>query len=524
MRVNNSIVHNSRPLSEQESPYQNTADASARAATTDPLLWSLSSPTERQQLIAEQQLKDLVTDKLRPLAQDATAFQALIDDSFGTNTNKDAVSSLRLAFLENNFQSLPRIHLVDSSELQGALGAYSQDTIFLDRELAGTKIGEQTLLEELGHAIDARINDSDSAGDEGEIFRRTVSGERIDSATLSRIRSEDDQGTLTINGRNIDVEFRDGRSLPASIRQIEARAQAETSSTSGEYVYTGPGSVSADRPIDLPAPKTDFEYTGPGSPAAGGMQDTLPDTSGLTEEERVRTYENILTANASDEAIVAYNNNETVVLALRHESPLFENRGSGDFDDRFVVLWTDENGDRRSREFEGSLDPNLRYGDDLREDISVDKPPASMGQYGDITTDSSLNPWDEDQIHVWGRVAGGQTILMQTGPKDQRLYPPADGGYALDVDTNGNGIFDDSDSIVRDDNAFQLHGPARDDDGNITHTGSGGCMTVKDEDAFFDLLQDSNLSTVETSNRSDFLLPESLEQDGTESTVFLTIV
>ena len=61
------------------------------------------------------------------------------------------------------------------------------------------------LLEEFGHAIDARLNpDGDSEGDEGERFAAVV----VDGITVNEaaaIKTADDHTTLQIDGEAVEV-------------------------------------------------------------------------------------------------------------------------------------------------------------------------------------------------------------------------------------------------------------------------------------------------------------------------------
>jgi hypothetical protein len=59
------------------------------------------------------------------------------------------------------------------------------------------------LLEELGHYLDHVLNDTDSAGDEGEIFVDLVKGFNFD---LNALKAENDHANLRINGNNVMIE------------------------------------------------------------------------------------------------------------------------------------------------------------------------------------------------------------------------------------------------------------------------------------------------------------------------------
>ncbi|MFM6074119.1 MAG: hypothetical protein ACKPB9_21445, partial [Dolichospermum sp.] len=62
----------------------------------------------------------------------------------------------------------------------------------------------------IGHFIDAQINLSDSAGDEGAIFAALVQGYSLDTQTLQALKAEDDHATITINGQVVAVEQNSG--------------------------------------------------------------------------------------------------------------------------------------------------------------------------------------------------------------------------------------------------------------------------------------------------------------------------
>ncbi|MFN5999838.1 MAG: Calx-beta domain-containing protein, partial [Dolichospermum sp.] len=110
-----------------------------------------------------------------------------------------------------DFSQLPQIEILDSSILGNANGAYasSNNQIYLSANFLATSTAEaisEVLLEEIGHFIDAHINISDSAGDEGAIFAALVQGYSLDTQTLQALKAEDDHATITVNGQNIQVE------------------------------------------------------------------------------------------------------------------------------------------------------------------------------------------------------------------------------------------------------------------------------------------------------------------------------
>ena len=109
---------------------------------------------------------------------------------------------------------LGSVQFVDAGSLgAGALGAYDSangGTLYLDRSLLN---GEPAKLqsvfnEEMGHHLDAVLGGADAAGDEGAVFAQTLEQGPLDQNTLSLLRSENDHGLILVEGRLIEVEFR----------------------------------------------------------------------------------------------------------------------------------------------------------------------------------------------------------------------------------------------------------------------------------------------------------------------------
>ncbi|OBQ04603.1 hypothetical protein [Anabaena sp. AL09] len=138
-------------------------------------------------------------------------FWQVFDTAFGTQYNRSVAEILRLQWLSGDFSQLPQIEILDSSILGGANGAYASSTnkIYLSVNFVATATPETlvgTLLEEIGHFVDAQINQIDTPRDEGAIFAALVQGESLDSGTLQALKAEDDHATITVNGEVIQVE------------------------------------------------------------------------------------------------------------------------------------------------------------------------------------------------------------------------------------------------------------------------------------------------------------------------------
>ncbi|MBD1217654.1 MAG: hemolysin, partial [Aphanizomenon flos-aquae Clear-A1] len=138
-------------------------------------------------------------------------FWQVFDTAFGTQYNRSLAEILRLQWEAGDFSQLPQIEVLDSSILGSANGAYasSENRIYLSNTFvaaASLAAISRVLLEEIGHFVDAKINQTDSAGDEGAIFAALVQGQNLDVETLRILKAEDDHSIITLNNQQIDIE------------------------------------------------------------------------------------------------------------------------------------------------------------------------------------------------------------------------------------------------------------------------------------------------------------------------------
>lgn len=113
----------------------------------------------------------------------------------------------------NGIVNGPPIEVVSAAEIDGADGAFAgaTNTIYISEELlAGNSenVGAVTnaWLEEYGHYVDTLVNLTDAPGDEGAIFAAVVGGEELSLAEVGTLKTENDQVTLTVDGRSTLVE------------------------------------------------------------------------------------------------------------------------------------------------------------------------------------------------------------------------------------------------------------------------------------------------------------------------------
>ncbi|MCE2904560.1 MAG: right-handed parallel beta-helix repeat-containing protein [Anabaena sp. CoA2_C59] len=115
-----------------------------------------------------------------------------------------------------------------------ANGAYatSNNKIYLSANFIATSTPEAisaVLLEEIGHFIDAQINQIDTPGDEGEKFSALVRGQNLTTQELDRINTENDWANITVEGKVIAVE----QAAPIVLTVTTTADQNDGSATGG---------------------------------------------------------------------------------------------------------------------------------------------------------------------------------------------------------------------------------------------------------------------------------------------------
>jgi hypothetical protein len=156
---------------------------------------------EQSLLLTQQRLQQFAADP---------GFSSRMALAFGTGAN---AAVLQAAWLSGDFSILSGIEILGTNQLNGANGAYaiSTDRVYVSLEFLGQFLDNpeglvSVLLEEVGHRIDGRLNQSDSSGDEGAIFAALVRGESLSEEGLARLKAEDDRAFISLNGEVIQVE------------------------------------------------------------------------------------------------------------------------------------------------------------------------------------------------------------------------------------------------------------------------------------------------------------------------------
>jgi hypothetical protein len=153
----------------------------------------------------------IVKSKLQQSAADSDLFIQV----FGDKANTVELQAVRSQWVIGDFSQLPSVQILSSESANGVLGAYSSSTqtVYLSDELLQATAAPSNslfgtagvLVEETFHWLDDRVG-VDTQGDEGELARNLLFGSDLIPAELSRIKSEDDRGFITVGNSSILVE------------------------------------------------------------------------------------------------------------------------------------------------------------------------------------------------------------------------------------------------------------------------------------------------------------------------------
>jgi hypothetical protein len=185
----------------------------AKALTTDS---NTSLPDSSVDLLTGQAMSEVYEDLSKFAAE--PDFVTKMNLAFGENWDAAGAKALAEGWFNRDFSAIPPVKVVSSAEIGGANGAFAvaTDTIYLSKEfLAENAMNPATvadvLLEEIGHSVDARLNVTDSQGDEGAIFGVVVQGKELSEGELQGLRSKDDRASILLGGANTTIEMNQQR-------------------------------------------------------------------------------------------------------------------------------------------------------------------------------------------------------------------------------------------------------------------------------------------------------------------------
>ena len=137
-------------------------------------------------------------------------FQTKMQLAFGVAVDSN---SFQIAWQNQDFSVIPNIQILSGTELGGAVGAYAQatNTIYLSQDYLNQNSNNiasitSLLLEEIGHAVDAKINILDASGDEGAIFSGVVQSKIFEPEQLQQLKDENDTAIIFLDGQLIQIE------------------------------------------------------------------------------------------------------------------------------------------------------------------------------------------------------------------------------------------------------------------------------------------------------------------------------
>ncbi|MDA9867951.1 hypothetical protein N9C85_00785, partial [Synechococcus sp. AH-224-I15] len=144
----------------------------------------------------------LLEVRLAAWASNTEAYNALLLEVFGAQSSDATTAALQTAIGGSGLGI--SLEILDGTTAGGINGAYTSaapeggDAIYLNADWLQTATAagiEAVLLEELGHAIDTRLNGAaDTAGDEGEIFSALLRGLTPATSALT----ENDQQRISL--------------------------------------------------------------------------------------------------------------------------------------------------------------------------------------------------------------------------------------------------------------------------------------------------------------------------------------
>jgi hypothetical protein len=183
----------------------------ARVGATQMFQSSLDSSAT----IAELQ-RTAVGSLLAKYDADPGAFDMAMVRIYGPDYDSGAMKALISKLRAGDTSDLPaETRFVDSSVLGSAEGAYAPSrpgAVFLKDTLKNNPAALQDVYNEewLGHGMQSIVGGgrASTMGDEGEALARYLGGENLDNV-LQHTRSDFDRGTITVDGKQVPVRFRD---------------------------------------------------------------------------------------------------------------------------------------------------------------------------------------------------------------------------------------------------------------------------------------------------------------------------
>jgi hypothetical protein len=164
-------------------------------------------------------LSEEFTDKMKTLAgENPEQLDAILKQSFN-NATPSQIETMKKDAANGNLSIPENVSFVEPSQLHGAQAAYDADnggSVMLSESLkSDPEALSKAYTEEMGHHLDSHYTKGDSTGDEGQIFQEGADGGKaLSDDRVQELRSQNDKGVATVDGRQKQVENR-REELPA---------------------------------------------------------------------------------------------------------------------------------------------------------------------------------------------------------------------------------------------------------------------------------------------------------------------
>ena len=145
------------------------------------------------------------TQQLRGWAEDGSLLAAAQQALLLEGEPKQLVELLD-QWVASDFSALPAVETLSSQDIAGARGAYVEDLsqIFLNQEWLAEASDQEisaVLTEELGHHLDAVLNEFDTPGDEGEHFAELLVHGELSDQSMAALSQQSDLITILADGQ-----------------------------------------------------------------------------------------------------------------------------------------------------------------------------------------------------------------------------------------------------------------------------------------------------------------------------------
>ncbi|WP_198003389.1 DUF4114 domain-containing protein [Synechococcus sp. RS9916] len=239
------------------------------------------------------------------------------------------------------------IEILNGQAMAGLSGAYApvapdgNERIYINQDWLATANADAiqaVLLEELGHAIDHRLNqDNDTTGDEGAIFSALVQNRAVDLQELN----QNDHSELYISGQRIKIE---ASSITSSVSYIASDGVVKITLTGSDHIdATGNaldntliGNSGSNLLIGGDGNDTLTGGTGADQFQLGGGDDQVTDFSIPSGDTvGIEVWQNYVISQVGDDALITVASVGSIRL---------KNFNSGDWDEDQYISRTDASG------------------------------------------------------------------------------------------------------------------------------------------------------------------------------------